>query len=173
MWPNLNSLFYLLSCNWKTWKKKKIVKKGRKKRHLPDSCLQTAAKHRESREIMKNIGAFCHITVVFIGCKKECWLKTPIFFSIFTKGPSINYVTWISWFFYPSPFLSQVVTFLRFPPVPSVVSHILQFHLLNSPRLTKFPHVYELAWHRIALSEHWMSLRVYWLSCSMCYVQCF
>ena len=36
---------------------------------------------------------------------------------------------------------------------------------------TKFPHVYELARHRIALSEHWMSLRVYWLSCSMFNVQ--
>ena len=43
---------------------------------------------------------------------------------------------------------------------PSVTSHILQFYtykLLN----------YELARHRIALSEHRISLRVYWLSCSM------
>ena len=59
-----------------------------------------------------------------------------------------------------------MVTFLR-PP------HLMWLHkfcnLLNSRRLTKFPHVYELERHRIALSEHWMSLRVYWLSCN---VQC-
>ena len=47
---------------------------------------------------------------------------------------------------------------------------ILKHH---KSRLTKFPHVYELARHRIALSEHWMSLRVCWLSCSMCNVQWF
>ena len=35
----------------------------------------------------------------------------------------------------------------------------------------KFPLVYELARHRIALSEHWMSLREYKLSCSMFNVQ--
>ena len=43
------------------------------------------------------------------------------------KGPSINYVTQISWFFFTlPPSLSQVVTFLR-PPLPSVTSHISQF----------------------------------------------
>ena len=31
-------------------RQKKVVKKGRKKRHLPDSCLQTPAEHRESRK---------------------------------------------------------------------------------------------------------------------------
>ena len=30
-------------------KPKKVVKKGRKEQHLPDSCLQTVAEHRDSR----------------------------------------------------------------------------------------------------------------------------
>ena len=87
------------------------------------------------------------------------------------KGPSIHYVTRILWFFDPSPVL-LTDGHISDTPLPSVTSHILQLHLLNSRRLTKFPHVYELARHGIVLSEHWMSLRVYWLSCSMCNVQC-
>ena len=43
------------------------------------------------------------------------------------KGPSINYVTRISWFFYSSPVL---VTggHISETPLPSVTSHILQFY---------------------------------------------
>ena len=70
------------------------------------------------------------------------------------KGSSINYVPRISWLFTPPPSLSQVVTFLR-PPSYQVWRHIF-CNLLNSCRLTKFPHVYELARHRIALSELWI-----------------
>ena len=88
-------------------------------------------------------------------------------FSVEHREPSINYVTRISWFFNPPPLGSchRWSHFWDLPPI--VTSHILQFHLLNSRRLTKFLHVYELARHRIALSEHWMSLRVCCLSCSM------
>ena len=59
------------------------------------------------------------------------------------------------------------------PPLPYLVWRHIICNSLNSRRLTKFPHLYELARHQMALSEHWMSLRVYWLSCSMCNVQCF
>ena len=48
---------------------------------------------------------------------------------------------------------------------------IYSIYWLNIRRLTKFSHMYELARHRIALSEHWVSY-VY-IGCSMCNVQCF
>ena len=35
---------------FKHLQKNKLVKKGRKEQHLPDSCLQTDMKYRESRK---------------------------------------------------------------------------------------------------------------------------
>ena len=62
----------------------------------------------------------------------QCVMVSLIITKYF-KGPSINYVTRISWFFFTPPSsLSQVVTFLS--PPPSVTSYILQFYtykLLN------------------------------------------
>jgi len=65
------------------------------------------------------------------------------------KGPSINYVTRISQFFYPSPVL---VTGGHISETPYLVWHHIFCNLLNSHRLTKFLHLYELVRHRIVVN---------------------
>jgi hypothetical protein len=54
--------------------RKKLIRKGRKEQHLPDSCLQTAM------ELRKDLGEYkkpelSASTVTFIGCKKRLSLS--------------------------------------------------------------------------------------------------
>ena len=50
-------------------------------------------------------------------------------YSCANKVPSVNYVTRISWFFTPTPSLSQVVTFLR--PLPPTKCDVTYFAILR------------------------------------------
>ena len=57
--------------------------------------------------------------------KREIKWRTQLHF---IKGPSINYVTLISWFFDPLPRLCHRWSHFWDPPLPSMKSNILQFY---------------------------------------------
>ena len=65
--------------------------------------------------------------ILFDGLLAEINFRGSVHSLFSPKGPSINYVTRISWFFYSSPPCHRWSHFWD-PPPPSVSSHILQFY---------------------------------------------